>query len=136
MVTDSKLLFDSGVAVTTSKQATNSVDLDSINKLGKGSPIFFNVKIMTAFACQAGEQLVVHLVSSSDATGLDQGDTTGVSLTFSHDEVETLGKTKRIAIPPSLDPGVYLSAFYYVETTALATGTLSCYLTIGDDSDV
>ena len=68
MITDAKLYFDgpTAQAITTSKLSANTLDLEEIKDLGRGSPIYINCYINQAFTSSANA-ITINLVASSGA---------------------------------------------------------------------
>jgi hypothetical protein len=132
MITDAKLVFDSEVAVTDGSTSTNVVDIGSLSKIAKGTPIYFNLVVNTAFSVDT--ETVDILVCNSDTNPPEAADVILTKqLSVAATQLGKKGFVYRAALPDIayLD---YLNVVY-VATTAVATGKVSAFLTIGQDSD-
>jgi len=129
MVLDKNLIFDSAATLTTSKMSENTINLGVVRDIAKGSPIYFNVLVNTAF--NVGTLTCDIVLCNSSATPTSS-DATKAKWQFSIAATE-LGKKGylfRAAIPEGLLSQKYVNVSY-VATTALATGKISTFLTIG-----
>lgn len=126
MVTDAKMIFDEAVAVTTSKSSTNVVDLNNITEAAKGQPVYLNVLVDTTFT-SAANGLTITLCASSGATPAS-GDKVLEIVPATLASVLTKGKLYRQALPEDI-PYEQLN-LYYLATTALAAGKITCFLSI------
>lgn len=132
MVTDAKLFFDDAQAVTTSKLSANVIDIGDISDVAKGSPVYVNIYVDTAFSSDT-EQVTIDLVASTGAA-MTAGDkvmelvpaTAASSLT-------SAGLLKRVALPEGMS-GNYIGV-YYTATTAVASGKFTTFLSIGSADD-
>lgn len=132
MVTDAKLTFDSEAAITDGHTSANVLDLASITKMAKGSPIYFNLVVNTAFSVDT--ETVDILVCNSSTDPPEAADVIlSKTLSVAAASMGTKGYTYRAPLP-DISYADYLNVVY-VATTAVATGKVSTFLTIGQDSD-
>jgi hypothetical protein len=132
-ITDKALIFDEAVAITTGKMSTNVIDLNTIRDVAKGQPVYLNVYVHTAFSV-ATETVDINIANSSAVPNAADKKLSYGPYAASATVLGAKGLLLRHAIQEKILTQRYLS-LSYVATTALATGKISTYLTIGGDSD-
>lgn len=128
MITDVKHIFDEAIAVTTSKVGSNVIDLGSITDAAKGSPIYINIWLDTAFT-SAANGLTVQLISSTAEAVASTDNTMEIMPAKLASAMGTAGQLWRQALPEGVT-GPYVN-LYYLATTALAAGKITTFLSIG-----
>ena len=128
MITDVNMIFDEAVAVTTSKVGSNVIDIGSITDAAKGSPIYLNIYLDTAFT-SAANGLTVKLISSTAEAVAASDNAIEILPATLASAMGTAGKLKKVALPEGVT-GPYIN-LYYLATTALAAGKITTFLTIG-----
>lgn len=132
-VTDAPLVFNEALAITQDTISTNTINLNVIRDIAKGQPVYLNVYVHTAFSVDTETIDIAIANSSAVPAKTDAKVTYGPYATTA----AVLGKTGlllRAPIPEKILTQKYIN-ISYVCTTAVATGKISAYLTIGQDSD-
>ena len=129
MIIDSKLTFDDAQAVTTAKVSANILDLGSITQGGRGTQLFINIYVNTAFSSDT-ETIQIDLIC--DTTVPTAGDTLMTILmptaVNSIAGLHAAGLIAKVPLPSTgLDRYVGLS---YVVPTAVATGKFTAFLSL------
>lgn len=126
MVTDEKLYFDKDAALTGSRMSANVINLGVIRDIAKGSPVYLNLLVTTAFTSATYVTTVSIAVSSNTP---NSGDAVPVGYGFAHSKL-TKGYLFRTALPEEILTQKKIS-LSYANTTAAAAGKISAFLTIG-----
>ena len=128
---DSNLVFATALAITTSKVST-VLDGKYIHDIGRGTPIYLNIYLTTAFTT-AANGLTIQLVASS---GADPGASDVVQEVMPArlaSAMLTTGLLKRI--PLTLDIPYERWGLWFLATTALVAGAITAFLSLGQDSE-
>lgn len=139
MVTDYKLYFDGedgAIAITTDTISDNVLDLSEIEEVAKGSPVYLNIYVSTAFeSADTAGVLAVDLVSSSGSTP-DSSDVfqTIVNTQVASDDDLTKGLLYRGVLPEGI-PYDTIGLSYRGATTDLEDGKVIAFLSIGSAND-
>lgn len=128
MITDAKLIFDEAIAVTTSKVGSNVINLKKINDVAIGQPVYLNIWCDTAFT-SAANGLTIKLISSTAEAVAAADNAIEILPATLASAMGTAGQLKKVALPEGI-VGNYIN-LYYLATTALAAGKITCFLTIG-----
>jgi len=128
MVRDKILFFDDAIAVTTSRVGSNVINLANIQDVAKGQPVFMNVLVTTAFS-SATDQLTVTLIASSGAAPGSSDKVLELVPAKAASALTAGASLFRGPLPEGI-PYKQINV-YYLATTALATGKISSFLSIG-----
>jgi hypothetical protein len=135
MIIDSNLRFANALAITTSKVST-VLDGKYITKIGKGTPLYLNIYLNTIFTTTT-DSLTIMLIASS---GADPNYATSpadkmleVMPARTAATMLTTGLLARLALPCEIP--YERIALWFLATTALASGAIDAFLSLGQDSD-
>ncbi len=130
---DAKLYFSEVQALTSDEVSDKYLDVKTIAEVGRGSQLFINVDVCTAFASSLYSKLEIWLVSDTSApTSVDAIAKIGVNLDAKSDAGELNSVGKKVKVPlPSLGLKDHIGLHYEVTGSGLATGAVNAYLTLG-----
>ena len=131
-VIDSNLRFSKDQAITASAISSNIIDGKALRDMARGNPIYLNIYLTTVFTTSANG-LTIQLVSSSGADPGSSDVFLEVMKARLASAMLTTGLLVRMAMPEGI-PYERLG-LYYLATTALVAGTITAFLTLGEDSD-
>lgn len=126
---DKWLILDDAQAVTTAKVSANTIDAKSITEMGRGSPLFINIYVDTAFSSDT-ETIQIDLITS---TGVPTAGNVLMTLlpATAVDSISGLhaaGLLVKIPLPSTgLESDIGLS---YVVPTAVATGKFTAFISL------
>jgi hypothetical protein len=122
---DSKLIFDDSAAITTAR-VTSDLKLADITEAGRGSQLFINVYLTTAFSSDT-DVFQIDLITSSGVPTAGNALMTILPAT-AVSGLQTPGLIAKMPLPSvGLEAYVGLSLVIPVE---LATGTISAFLSL------
>lgn len=131
-IRDASLTFSKAQALTASAVSSNILDGNAVKEFARGQPLYLNVYLDTIFSA-ADDTLAVGLAASSGATP-GAGDVFQTIMPArSASTMITTGLLWRQALPQDI-PYEQL-ALYYTVTTTLASGKITAFLSLGQDSD-
>lgn len=137
-ITDDKLYFSKVQALTVSEVSDYYLDVKDIAEFGKGSQLYINIDVCTAFtstAAASNSPLDIYLCTSSGAP-ISTYRIMAVSINYLNAKgaanagpLATVGKKVKVPLPSiGLSDHVGL---HYQEITALVAGAVNAYLTLG-----
>jgi hypothetical protein len=136
MIIDSNLRFSNAQAITASAVSTYVLDGKYIRKIGKGTPLYLNIYLNTAFTTTT-DALTILLIASS---GADPSYSTSpadkvleVMPSRTAAVMQTTGLLARLALPCEIP--YERIALWFLATTNLAVGKIDAFLTLGQDND-
>jgi len=137
-ITDDKLYFSKVQAITVSEISDYFLDVKAIAEFGKGSQLFINIDVCTAFtstAAASNSPLDIYLCTSTgEPTSADR--IAAVSINYLNAKgalnagpLATIGKKVKVPLPSvGLLDHINL---HYQEVTAQVAGAFNAYLTLG-----
>lgn len=127
MIPDAKLVFSEDQAITASAISANILDGEDLRDFGKGQEVYLNIFLTTAFTSAANE-LSVQIVSSSGASP----GSSDVFNTIFRRAASLMGNAGLLYQAPWPKGVPYERVgLYYLATTALAAGTVTAFLSLG-----
>ena len=135
-ITDDKLYFSKIQALTVSEISDYYLDVKAITEFGKGSQLYINIDVCTAFTSTAARPLDIYLCTSSGeptsayriaAVALQQL-VAGAAASWQK-TLSTVGKKIKVPLP-SIGLLDHIN-LHYQEVTAIAVGAVNAYLTLG-----
>ena len=134
---DAKLYFSKVQALTADEVSDYYLDVKTIAEVGKGSPLYVNVDVCTAFASTAYAKLDIWLCTHTGAPTsthrisiIAANYLNAVGLAATAGRLNTVGKKVKVPLP-SIGLKDHISLHYEVTGTGLATGAVNAYLTLG-----
>lgn len=136
-LTDDKLYFSKVQALTADEVSDYYLDVKKIKEVGKGSPLYINVDVCTAFTStnygkldiwlctHTGAPTSTHRMSIIAANYLN-----AVGLAATKGRLRTVGKKIKVPLP-SIGLKSHVSLHYEVTGSGLAAGAVNSYLTLG-----
>lgn len=135
-ITDDKLYFSKVQALTVSEVSDIYLDVKKIKEFGKGSPLYINVDVCSAFTSTAARPLDIYLCTHTGAptsayrvAAIAIGYLVAGAASAHQRTLSTVGKKVKVPLPSvGLKSHVGL---HFQEVTALTTGAVNAYLTLG-----
>ena len=135
-ITDDKLYFSKVQALTVSEVSDYYLNVGDILEFGKGSPLYINVDVCTAFTSAANRPLDIYLCTNTTAptsahriAAISIKRLVAGAATYPQVTCSTIGKKVKIPLP-SIGLKSHIG-LHYQEVTALAAGAVNAYLTLG-----
>ncbi len=136
-ILDDKLYFSKVRALTVDEVSDYYLDVKKIKEIGKGSPIYINVDVCTAFTSTNYGVLDIWLCTTTKAptsvhriSEISASDLNAVGLAATKGRLRTVGKKVKVPLP-SMNLKSHISLHYEVTGSGLVSGAVNAYLTLG-----
>lgn len=128
MILDKKHIFSDGQAITSSAISENTIDLGAENlDIGQGNPVYLEIWLDTAFDTSANT-LTITLQDGTTVGGVADIMTVLEATATSSLLAANVGLLRKISLPNDLKRHL---ALYYTVSSALTSGKINAFLTIG-----